>query len=79
VPVALDDEQAVALHPGDGLADGGAALVQSLGDPGTLGTTPSSSSSRIVFRYISVVSTRSFTALPSRYAMVLAAYDKIGT
>ena len=35
VTVALDGDQAVALHPGDGLGDGGAALVQPLGDPGT--------------------------------------------
>jgi hypothetical protein len=35
VPVALDGEQAVALHAGDGLADGRAALVQPLGDAGT--------------------------------------------
>ena len=34
VPVALDGEQAVALHPGHGLADRRAALVQPLGDPG---------------------------------------------
>ena len=34
MPVALDGEQAVALHPGDRLADRGAALVQALGDPG---------------------------------------------
>ena len=34
VPVALDGEQAVALHPGHGLADGRAALVQPLGDAG---------------------------------------------
>ena len=34
VPVALDGEQAVALHPGDGLAHGRAALLQPLGDPG---------------------------------------------
>ena len=35
VTVALDGHQAVALHPGDGLGDGRAALVQPLGDPGT--------------------------------------------
>ena len=34
VPVALDGEQAVALHPGHRLADRRAALVQPLGDPG---------------------------------------------
>ncbi len=34
VAVALDGEQAVALHPGHGLRDGRAALVQPLGDPG---------------------------------------------
>ena len=34
VPVALDGEQAVALHPGHRLGDGRAALVQPLGDAG---------------------------------------------
>ena len=34
VPVALDGEQPVALHPGHGLGHGRAALVQPLGDPG---------------------------------------------
>ncbi|BCJ57781.1 hypothetical protein Jiend_12030 [Micromonospora endophytica] len=34
MPVTLDREQAVAFHPGDGLADGGAALAQPFGDPG---------------------------------------------
>ena len=34
VAVALDGEQAVALHPGHGLRDGRTALVQPLGDPG---------------------------------------------
>ena len=33
VPVALDGQQAVALHPGDRLGDGRTALVQPLGDP----------------------------------------------
>ncbi len=35
VAVALDGEQAVALHPGHGLGDGRPALVEPLGDPGT--------------------------------------------
>jgi hypothetical protein len=34
MPVALDRQQSVALHPRDRLADRGTALVQSLGDPG---------------------------------------------
>ena len=34
VPVALDGQQAVALHAGHRLAHRGAALVQPLGDPG---------------------------------------------
>ena len=34
VPVVGDHQQSVALHPGDGLADRRAALVQPLGDPG---------------------------------------------
>ncbi len=37
VPVAGDVQQFVALHPGDGLTDGGSALVQLLGDAGTQG------------------------------------------
>jgi hypothetical protein len=40
VPVALDGQQAVALHPGDRLADRRAALVQPLGDAGAEGDDP---------------------------------------
>ena len=35
VPVACNVQQAVAFHPGDGLADGGATLVEALGDTRT--------------------------------------------
>src|SRR2546421_673361 len=34
MPVAGDDHQPVAFHPADGLADRGAALPETLGDPG---------------------------------------------
>jgi hypothetical protein len=37
VPVAGETHQTVAPRAGDGLADGGAALVQALGDAGTQG------------------------------------------
>ena len=40
VAVARHGEQAVALHPGDGLGDRGAALAQALGDPGAQGDDP---------------------------------------
>ncbi len=37
MPVGGEVQQAVALHAGDGLADGGAAVVQALGDAGAHG------------------------------------------
>ena len=37
VPVAGNDDEAVALHPADGLGDGGAGVAEPFGDPGAEG------------------------------------------
>ena len=60
--VAGEAEQAVALHPGDGLATrSGRSDPSRSAIRARSGTMPSSSSSKIVRRYISVVSIRSVT------------------
>ena len=55
--VPRDREQPVTLHPGHRLRCGGNAVPEPLGDPRS-GTSPSSSSSSTVRRYISLVSMR---------------------
>ena len=45
VTVALDGQQTVALHPGNGLADGGTGLVSRSAILARSGTMPTSSSS----------------------------------